>query len=48
MFSSLFRGVRLIFLIWIALVILAIALGFVHQAHRHSNRAPAVRQERVQ
>lgn len=30
--KSLFRGMRLIFFIWIGLVVLAIALGFVHQA----------------
>jgi len=47
MLTSLFRGVRLIFLAWIVLVLLAIALGFVHKAHRRHNDTRPVFEERV-
>lgn len=43
MFRSLFRGIRLVFLIWILLIVIVIALGFVHQAvsRAHKPTRPA-------
>ncbi len=40
--KSLIRGIRLIFLIWVGLVVIAIALGFVHQARKSHLRPTQV------
>ena len=39
--KSLIRGIRLILFIWIGLVVIAIALGFVHQARKSQGRPTA-------
>ena len=45
--KSLIRGIRLIFFIWIGLVVIAIALGFVHQARKsHVRQSPVTQGEK--